>query len=610
MSFVTGPATIVLLLVAACGAHADDWRWSGVERVVAISDVHGAYGAMTATLQNAGVLDERLAWSGGATHLVITGDLLDRGPDSRKVMDLLMRLEGQALAAGGRVHPLLGNHEVMNMVGDLRYVSKAEFAAFADDERPEDRERWFTAFRESMPPGSDETMLHDEYAKKAPAGIFGLRRAFGSKGVYGKWLMSKPLLIVIDGTAFVHGGLSPLVAELGLNGVNGELRAQVRDYVAQTELLTDNGILDPAENFYRHAEILKALPDDVQRPKDVESAIEAVIRLNDASIHGLNSPLWYRGNVGCSALTEEDIVVAALAAIDADRVVIGHTPTLTRRILERMDGRVIEIDTGMLHAAYGGTGNALIIEGGTLTAINEKAQDSYTPIAQPRPVGYRAADMSDDDLQQILLNGEITPSSGPESGQATVTVTHSGISVSAVFEANSASRGFLPDLAAYRLDLLLGLGMVPVTVARTIGGKSGSLQFVPGHVRDEQWRSENGQGAGAWCPLSEQWQSMYIFDSLIYNQGRQWQNMLYSTDNWQLILTGHRDSFATSRGLPPYVASMEKQTGSKLNPGGGWRKALSALTESEINEKLGDVLDKRRIKALIRRRDGLLSLQD
>ncbi len=73
-------------------AYADEWRVDGADRVVAISDIHGAFGAMVETLQQADVIDEQKAWSGGKTHLVIVGDILDRGPKSRAAMDLLMRL--------------------------------------------------------------------------------------------------------------------------------------------------------------------------------------------------------------------------------------------------------------------------------------------------------------------------------------------------------------------------------------------------------------------------------------------------------------------------------------------------------------------------------------
>ena len=70
----------------------------------------------------------------GRTHLVSLGDLLDRGDDSRKVMDLLMRLQVEAAAAGGQVHVVVGNHEAMNVLGDLRYVSRGDYAAYAGDE--------------------------------------------------------------------------------------------------------------------------------------------------------------------------------------------------------------------------------------------------------------------------------------------------------------------------------------------------------------------------------------------------------------------------------------------------------------------------------------------
>ena len=99
-------------------------------RVVAIGDVHGAYEGFLSILRLAGIVNEKGRWAGGKAHLVQTGDLLDRGKDTRKVLDLVMRLEGEAKKAGGRVHALLGNHEVMNVLGDLRYVNAEEYEAF------------------------------------------------------------------------------------------------------------------------------------------------------------------------------------------------------------------------------------------------------------------------------------------------------------------------------------------------------------------------------------------------------------------------------------------------------------------------------------------------
>ncbi len=595
-------ASVCLLALAAYApsAAADDWRYTGVNRIVAISDVHGDYDAMVATLKNAGVLDDALDWAGGTAHLVITGDLLDRGPESRKVMDVLMRIEPQAAAAGGRVHPLLGNHEVMNLVGDLRYVAREEYAAFAEDERPEDRERWFQKHLAEQLMVTDEAALRQTFNDRHPPGFFGHRRAFRSDGKYGRWLLEKPLLVVIDGIAFVHGGLSPKVAELGLDGVNGRMKAELADYVAQLEILNDAGLLDPAENFYRHAATLEALPADLAQPEPIAAAIETVIRLQDAGIHAPDSPLWYRGNVGCGPLIEHDRIGPALDAVGASRVVIGHTPTLTRQVLSRLEGRVIEIDTGMLNAYYDGSGNALIIEGDAMSVVNEHGGDARQVSAHPRRVGRREESISAADIESILLHGNMQAVAAAEGAPATFKVTRGGETVDAVFLPNPRRKGLAPDLAAYRLDRHLELGMVPVTVSRELNGKSGVLQFLPGATINEAQRIESRQGSSAWCPLPDQWNAMYVFDVLVHNPGRNLQHMAYSQDNWQLILTGHGASFDTKRSRPDYLKSVPLDIGLR------WQERLEALNDEVIEEQFGDVLDKRRRRALQSRRDALL----
>ena len=120
-------------------------------------------------------------------------------------------------------------------------------------------------------------------------------------------------MVVINGVAFVHGGLSPLVAELGLDGVNGELKSQVSDYVVQVDLLIDEGLLDPTENFYAHGELAKDLSKGKKRrTPEVNAAIRTVMKLNNGSIHAPDSPLWYRGTVGCGPLIEEEKLAASL----------------------------------------------------------------------------------------------------------------------------------------------------------------------------------------------------------------------------------------------------------------------------------------------------------
>ncbi|MDH4108351.1 MAG: metallophosphoesterase [Gammaproteobacteria bacterium] len=580
-------------------AFADGWRFDGIDRVIAVSDVHGAYDAFVRTLQNAGVLDAELAWAAKDTHLVITGDLMDRGPDSRPVMDLLMRLEGEAGAAGGQVHVLLGNHEVMNLVGDLRYVSAGEYAAFRDDESAELRDRWFTLYRQSHSNG-DEAGLRAKFDDGRPAGFFAHRAAFAPDGEYGRWLLGKPLLVVINDTAYVHGGLSPRVAEMGLDGVNGLMKNEVGEYARAMNMLMAAGLLDPVVNFYDHAEVLAAIPPSDDRSPELVAAIETVTRLSDAAIHQLDSPLWYRGNVGCPAPIEIDRLQPVLDRIGADRVVIGHTPTVGRQVLSRFNGRVVEIDTGMLSDYYHGSGNALLVEGDRLQVIRERGAGPLAVADHPRRVGLRDEDISAEDIESIMASGQVLESETVAGDVRRVKLAGPEGSVHALFRPNPRDRGFVPELAAYRLDRHLELDMVPVTVSRQIDGQDGTLQFIPAATMTEALRVERRRGSSAWCPLPEQWNAMYVFDVLIHNAGRSQDQIIYSQESWQLMLSGHDRAFEASRSRPPYLGSVELVIGSV------WQDKLRSLDESLIEELLGDVLDRRRLRALEQRRDGLL----
>lgn len=594
---------VVVFLVFACNAFAEEWRYENVARVVAISDIHGAYDAMNETLQRAAILDEELKWSGGEAHLVIVGDILDRGPDSRAAMDLLMRLEEEAATAGGRVHVLIGNHESMLIKGDMRYVSDEEYADFASDETKEERDRWFGLYatRHGVEGPEARAAFDDEF----PQGYFAMRRAFRPDGEYGSWLLDKNVLIVIDGTAYVHGGLPPQVEALGGDGVNRSLRKILRTYSESLEVLNEAGVILPTDSHYDHGDLVNNFISGLDTSAEVMNAIAAAKTVVDSDLLLLDGPLWYRANIVCQPLVEEYRLDAALNAIDADRVVVGHTPTPNRHVLQRFDGRLIEIDTGMLGFYYRGQGHALVVEGDSITAV---AQDGATSAPEPqmRWVGRRDLSLRNEGLESLLTSGEVRsvevvqPTSNESLQQTVVEVGNESYTVRAVFS-QSPKKDIHPGAAAYQLDRLLGLDMVPVTVVREIDGKVGSLQFLPDNVMNEVERAATGEGGGGWCSLLEQWPMMSVFDVLIYNEGRLRGRMLYDKSSWKLILSEHDRAFSTKKGRPPHLRN------ASLNLHAGWKRALTAMTDEVIDAEFSDVLDKRRLKALKTRRDELLA---
>ncbi|MCP4301380.1 MAG: hypothetical protein GY783_12400, partial [Gammaproteobacteria bacterium] len=378
------------------------------------------------------------------------------------------------------------------------------------------------------------------------------------------------------------------------------MKNELAEYVNALQVLMDAEVLLPTDSYYDIRALLNAYLPALDESRQVLDAIATVKRLGESELFNVRGPLWYRGNVACGGVIEEHRLNASLAAIEADRVVVGHTPTPSRTVLQRFDGRIIEIDTGMFNAYYKGSGNALVLEGDSVRVVNQSGEGPASPISHPRSVGARPGVASPEDLQRLLEEGEVLSQSEDSSGRTIVEVSNGSITVSAIFKKRKG-RNFYPGVAAYRLDRLLELDMVPVTVARKIGGADGSLQFLTEKYSDEARRSESGRGGGAACSLIDQWSAMYVFDVLIYNQGRSTQRMLYDRLTWRLMLSEHELAFGTKNGRPKHLA------GVSLEISDGWRQALVELTDATLKENFSDLLDKRRLNALAARRDELLA---
>lgn len=177
------------------------FEYGPAERIVAIGDLHGDVSAARSALRLAGVIDAADAWTGGQTVVVQTGDQLDRGDEDREVLELLDRLAGAAAKGGGALVVLNGNHEVMNVQGDFRYVSPHGFAEY-----------------EELNPG----WLH---AWSTPSAQRGRTFAFRPGGVVARQLARRPVVARVGDTLFVHGGILPQHVSYGLARINREASA-------------------------------------------------------------------------------------------------------------------------------------------------------------------------------------------------------------------------------------------------------------------------------------------------------------------------------------------------------------------------------------------------
>jgi len=303
----------------------------------------------------------------------------------------------------------------------------------------------------------------------------------------------------------------------------------------------------------------------------------------------------------CNELIEGDELNAAFNKIGAKRVVMGHTTAVTRQVQQRMGGRVIEIDTGMLTATYRGSGNALVIEGDKVSVVNQRGKAKLSPIEHPLRVGHESLAVDEDGMADILLNGDILELTSDEAAWRLVQVSTDEYAVFAYFRELPAGERFVPELAAFKLDRMLRLGMVPVTVRREFDGQSGTLQFVPTDGISERKRTVTGTGTSMYCSLDKQIGAMHVFDALIHNSSRSPSSMLYSPDDWLLLLIDHANSFTTNDERPAHLKNIDLAVGEQ------WRTALQELDDKTLREELADVLDQQRLVALSNRRDALIS---
>ncbi|TQV89446.1 metallophosphoesterase [Aliikangiella coralliicola] len=155
-------------------------EYAGEYRVAAASDIHGQFDLFLQLLKNNNILDKNDKWNFSNGHFVITGDVFDRGPKVTEALWFLYDLEKQAERAGGKLHLLLGNHEVMTLNGDLRYLNE-KYLETAE---------------------ITNTAYEDLYAKNS---------------VLGDWLRSRPVLVKVNGILFAHGGFHPDLAEIEMS---------------------------------------------------------------------------------------------------------------------------------------------------------------------------------------------------------------------------------------------------------------------------------------------------------------------------------------------------------------------------------------------------------
>jgi hypothetical protein len=369
-------------------------------RVVVMGDMHGDLPRLIELLQMSKLTDSQSKWVGGKSILVLTGDLMDRGPQVRDVMDLLMRLEKDANKKGGKVVTLFGNHEMMNIIGDLRYVTPEIYAYFADNKSEKRRKDAYKKYlrirrrqaRENDQPEPDDSPEAEaKWMAARPLGFVEYRKAMSRRGEYGRWLRKLPAVAQIGGTIFLHGGIHPDLGSLGIDAINERIKQEVASFDFITDFLVREELIEP---FFEFDEIRISVGhrlnqlnggiveggDSVAQSPDPRlseqeraevNMLESFLNMGGwLSVHP-DGPLWFRGYGKWTETEGTQHISQLLQRYGADQFVVGHTITADRDIMKRFGGKVFLVDTVQP--------SALEIQGSQFTAIYREGREAPTP---------------------------------------------------------------------------------------------------------------------------------------------------------------------------------------------------------------------------------------
>jgi hypothetical protein len=633
----------VALLVTASSLLASQGR------LVAIGDIHGDLEAVTEILSRVGLIDADGNWSGGDATLVQTGDFLDRGVEVRGVMDLLMRIQEQAPASGGRVVVLLGNHEAMNLTGFYRDVNPEAYSRFvASDSQQRFEQQWEShwrwarrAARRADQDPLDEAPARAEFAARYPAGFLEYREALEPEGHYGRWLRSLPMVAVIGDTLFLHGGLAQEYAEWTLERINDMAATEISRYHrCAAILLHDEVVVESTEpgdlilqgriDLQRRIDRFTRSPQSLgDRDREEMVFLRECLDYERWLLVKEESPVWYRGYARGADEETEALVDRVLERFGVARVAVGHTPQSDGEIGTRFGGKINLIDTGMLRRVYQGEPVALVVDGIDVREVSLDGErdlpdgaagaDRLAGTAASVPTlpfrdrhGQPLPFVDEDQVVEFLRTARVVEREQVPTGinrPTKMLLELGGVQAHAVFRTVDEQRerwqlpnreiianfkdSFRFEPAAYRLSRLLGLDAVPPAVERRIDGKLGSIQLWVNGAMTEEMRVEERLAPPVPLRWARQRAMRKVFDNLVANIDRNQGNILIERDNWNVWLIDHTRAFVVRpRLLEPEDLSWCER---------GVYERLKSLDEETIRIQLEGTLDRFELDALLKR---------
>ncbi len=603
-------AKFTLLLLVIIGCTSSFAQTSSIFKtsspIFVAADLGSTYDEVINALLSSGLIGDNENWAAASAHFVSLGDLSNNDGSSLQIMDLFIQLQKQADEAGGMFHVLLAEQQIKSLRGEWRHLSDKAISSFSNLETNDQRQNAYQQFLQ-WNQFEDNSEKLEEFNTIYPPGLFARIDAFSPDGKYGSWLTHLPFIVTINDQVFAHGGLSKKVKNTDINTLNAQLTSELSGFISSRDYFLQRNTLHFDLPLKEQKAIIKSLEPNPQR--------QQFLKTYKSLAFSRFGPSWYRGNSMCHSFFEKDTLQEQLQAWGSSRLWIGHNYQPHDALLSRFSGQLLIMDTAPSNDGDHPKKSSRIARISTDKSISysdKMSEKSILPTLVEDRQFRNPFNMSDQEVEDFLLTAEITNKQNTKEGRTKpfkVTLEKNGTTIHGIFKYKDTKRNaqnsrwsnsindadrYEYEVAAYKLDRMLNIGLVPVTVSRRVDGKKGIIQlWVDGLISELNMIEDKIPYRGS-CDVKEQANMMNTFDYLIANRDRNSSNVMFSKDDWQIWFIDHSRSFSASRKTNK---ALRKLT---INPTPAFKSALQTLSREQL-DSLSPWLHSKQINAIWRR---------
>ena len=555
------------LFMFAIVTHATPpFRFQTTSPVFVIGGVDGSHENLVLTLKSLGLVDSLNNWSGGESHLVSLGNLVGLKENSYEPMGVIIRLQQQAELKGGRVHAIMG----VNELAAYEHLFRSSNKSISEEPSDEEKRQVYLELK------------------------------------YQRWLISLPFVLKINQQLFAHNGLPTKVTNFELGELNRLLKEK------QFKLVRNDNLLLKRE--------LKTTISDENEPEEKKITFEPHPLASDNKELDLSqiNPLNYQGNVECHPFFETDKVAKTLARFDVQTLWVENHNANRNKPLSRLQKQLFILNSSAVELDGKAFVWAAKIDGiNDVEWINGLSGSKVTPVQFENRNYQLPHSFSEEQIRDFLRTATVIAKEETEYGITKpykITMQKDGKTIKGIFkyedtrpnnhvgrwkrDDNYADR-YQYEVAAYELDRMLNIGLVPISVERVVENKSGVVSLWIDGLISELKINEEKIAINQYCDLKDQQNMLDIFDFLIRNTDRNQSNTLFSESDGQVWFIDHSRSFGSSTRRPDLLKK------SKMRLTNRFKMALDRLSRDEL-EALRPWLHKKQIKAIWIRRNKLI----